>query len=73
MAAQEHRIVLTHDRDTMIHHFRQRMATGRHTPGLFILPQRRDAIGEVIESLLLVWAASDAKEWANRMVYLPLR
>jgi hypothetical protein len=36
------------------------------------VPQR-SAIAEVIESLLLIWAASQASEWRDLIVYLPLR
>jgi hypothetical protein len=43
------------------------------TPGVFILPQQRSAIGEIVEWLLLVWTASHAEEWRDRIVYLPLR
>jgi hypothetical protein len=39
---------------------------------LFVVPQR-SAIGEIVESLLLVWAASQAEEWHDNIVYLPLR
>jgi len=40
---------------------------------MFIVPQRQNAIGEVIESLFLVWMASQAEEWPNQIVYLPFR
>lgn len=36
-------------------------------PGLFIVAQRK-AIAEVIESLLLVWTASQASEWRDTIV-----
>ncbi len=56
----------------MTRHFRERLAAGKSNPGLFIIPQR-SAIGELIESLLLVWAASKASEWHDAIVYLPFR
>jgi hypothetical protein len=40
---------------------------------MFILPQQSAAIGAIIESLLLVWTASQSDEWRNQMVYLPFR
>ena len=73
LAAQEDRVVITYDRNTMPRHFRDRLDTGKPTPGLFILPQTQSAIGEIIESLLLVWAASQADDWRNRITYLPFR
>jgi hypothetical protein len=72
LAAAQDRIVITHDRRTMTHHFQERLISGRPSPGVFIVPQR-SAIGDIIESLLLVWTASQAEEWRNRMVYLPIR
>ena len=71
LAAQQDRILITYDRNTMIRHFRKRLDAGRPSPGVLILPQQESAIGEIIESLLLVWAASEADEWRNRIVYLP--
>jgi hypothetical protein len=43
------------------------------TAGLFVVPQQPGAIGEIIDSLLLVWTASQAEEWWNQIVYLPFR
>jgi hypothetical protein len=73
LAAEQNRILITHDRQTMTRHFYQRVHDGKLVPGLFILPQRQSAIGEVIESLLLVWTASQAEEWRNQIAYLPFR
>ena len=71
-AAQQNRIVISHDRRTMTRFFLERLAAGKSNPGLFIAPQRH-AIGEIVESLLLVWTASQAEEWRDRIVYLPFR
>lgn len=56
----------------MTRHFRERLASGKSNPGLFVVPQR-SAIGEIIESLLLVWTASQAEDWRDMIVYLPFR
>jgi hypothetical protein len=45
------------------------MAT--RSPGVFIISQKVDHLA-AIEALLLVWAASEAEEWANRICTLPL-
>jgi hypothetical protein len=65
-------ILITHDRRTMTRYFQERLAAGRLSTGVFIVPQR-GAIGEIIESLLLVWTASQAEEWRDQIVYLPFR
>lgn len=72
LAAEHGRIVISHDRRTMTRHFKERRAAGKSNPGLFIVPQR-NAIGEIIESLLLVWAASQTSDWRDAITYLPLR
>ncbi len=72
LSAQQGRILITHDRRTMTRHFRDLLASGSSHPGLFIVSQR-GAIGEIVESLLLVWLASRAEEWHDKIVYLPFR
>ena len=73
LAAQQHRITITHDAETMTRHFCDRLEAAAPAPGLFIVPQEPSAVGAIIESLLLIWAASPAEEWLNRIVYLPFR
>ena len=73
LAAQQGRIMISHDRETMTQHFRDRLSAGKATPGVFIVPQQPGAIGAIIDSLLLVWSASDAEEWRNQIAYLPFR
>ncbi len=72
-AAQQDRVLITYDRNTMTRHFRDRLNRGKRSPGVFILPQDEAAIGRIIESLLLIWAASEAAEWSNQIIYLPFR
>jgi hypothetical protein len=31
-----------------------------------------DAVGEAIDELILIWAASESDEWTNRIAKLPL-
>lgn len=40
LAALEHRVVITSDRQTMTHYFQRRIEAGKPTSGLFVLPQR---------------------------------
>jgi len=67
------RILIRYDRRTMTRHFRDRLHAGKSSPGVFVFPQQQSAIGEILEWLLLVWTASQAEEWRDRIVYLPLR
>ena len=70
LAASENRVLVSHDRQTMPGHFRRFVET-QASPGLVILSQELD-VGPAIEELLLVWTASEAKEWRNAVIFLPL-
>ena len=39
--------------------------------GVLIVPQDI-SISEAIDNIILVWSATDAEEWVDRIVYLPL-
>lgn len=70
IAAQQDRILITHDRRTMPRHFRDRLDAGKESPGVFIVSQF-EPIGPVTEVLMMVWAASDPAEWRNQIRHLP--
>lgn len=70
VAARGGRVLVSHDQKTMPRHFADFIA---HTPspGLLLIPQHLP-IAAVVEDLLLIWFASEAEEWVNRIRYLPL-
>ena len=70
LAAQENRILVTHDRRTMPRHFAD-FILHHSSPGVFIIAQTM-SVRVAIEELLLVWAASGSEEWRNLIVELPL-
>jgi hypothetical protein len=70
-AAENNRIVLTHDRATMPDYARERLASRRSMPGAFILHDRLP-VAHSIQEILLIIACSDQVEWNGRVVYLPL-
>jgi len=47
------------------------LQAGNSSPGVLLVPQRLP-VGEAIEELVLIWAASDADEWRNRILRIPL-
>jgi len=51
-------------------HFAQFTAGGT-SAGVIVVP-KDIAIGVAVEELLLIWAASQAEEWHNRLVWIPL-
>lgn len=67
----QNRILISHDTSSMPLHFERFLAAGNHSPGLLLVPQ--DApVSQVIESVVLIWMASEAEEWANLIRWLPL-
>jgi hypothetical protein len=71
LAAGQKRVLVSHDVGTMPAHFRAFRNAGKHSAGVFLIPQTLD-VGTAIEELLLVWIASEAMEWENRLEWLPL-
>jgi hypothetical protein len=70
IAASQERILITHDRQTMLEHFRRRLEDGKSSPGVFLVSQFAP-LGPVVDVLEMVWAASDAVEWWNQVHHLP--
>jgi predicted nuclease of predicted toxin-antitoxin system len=69
LAAQEDRILVSHDRRTMPRAFAEFIRT-RASPGLFLVSQKSDLL-LTIEDLLLVWTASTSKDWTNHIAIIP--
>lgn len=69
-AAEENRILLSHDRRTMPLHFANFVAT-QLSAGVIIVSQDLP-IRQAAEDLVLIWEASEAEEWMNRIDSLPL-
>jgi hypothetical protein len=71
-AAQEGRIVLTHDVATMTTFAYQRIQAGLSMPGLFEV-SRRVPVGLAIEEIILIAEYSLEGEWEGQVRFLPLR
>ena len=69
-ATRQNRILVTSDLRTMPHHFGDFLEAHGQCAGVFLVKQRAP-LADVIEPLVLVWAASDADEWKNRVVEIP--
>lgn len=68
------RPLLTHDKRTMPGHFAAALShwlpIGQHAPGVLIL--RDDMpVAQAIEQIALIWGASRAEEWRDRIIFLP--
>ena len=72
LAAERQRVLVSHDVGTMPAHFRAFRNAEKHSSGAFLIPQSLN-VGTAIDELLLIWLASEASEWDDRLVWLPLR
>lgn len=70
LAASEGRILVSHDRRTMPVHFAH-FITLQESAGVLLIEQRLN-LGDAIDELLLIWEASEAEDWHNRIEFLPL-
>jgi len=62
--------VVSHDRSTMPQPFAA-FIQNQPSAGLLSVPQHLP-YAVVVAELLLIWDASEAEEWINRVAYLPL-
>jgi hypothetical protein len=70
VAAAAGRLLVTHDRKSMPYHFSEFIMA--HTcAGVVIVPQNMP-VWQAVDDLLLVWTATEAEEWVNRIAMLPL-
>lgn len=70
LASRAGRMLVTHDQRTMPSHFAEFITT-QTSSGLLVVPQHLP-IPVAVEDLRLIWAASEAEEWTDRVCYLPL-
>ena len=70
-AAQEHRVLFTHDVSTMTNYAYERVQAGKSMPGLFELP-RGLPVAKAIDDILLIAECSLEDEWEGQVRYLPL-
>jgi predicted nuclease of predicted toxin-antitoxin system len=71
-AASNDRIVITHDSATLPPEAHERVRLGKPLPGVIEIAQHlppRDAVDE----LHVLIECSEPSEWADRVVYLPIR
>ncbi len=69
-AAREQRVLVSHDRRTIIPYFHDRLAAGKSGPGLLIASQSAP-IGEVVDALIQVWSLAGELDLRDQVFYLP--
>ncbi len=71
-AADEGRVLLTHEVSTITRYAYERVEAGKPMPGVFEV-SRGIPMGVVIEDLILLTECSLEDEWEGQVRYLPLR
>lgn len=71
-AANENRILLTHDVTTITKYAYDRIASGKPMPGVFAAATTCQ-VSKIIDDILLLAEASTDSEWENQILYLPLK
>ncbi len=71
LAAAAGRVLVSHDRDTMIGEFFGFLADGHSSPGLITVEQELDE-GDAIEDLLLIFAATSPEELRDQITWVPI-
>jgi hypothetical protein len=71
LAADEGRILLTHDVETLVGYAWERVRSGMAMPGVIVALTNRP-IGQVIEDLELLLLASSPEDFEAQILFLPL-
>jgi hypothetical protein len=71
-AAEQERVLLTHDVSTITAHAYRRVMRGDRMPGVFEV-SRAVAIRAAVEDVVLLSECSNPGEWESQVRYLPLR
>ncbi len=67
---QDGRALVTFNRRMMNTHLRAHLEQGRHTWGMFRIDSST-RVSVIVESLVLIWSASEADEWVDRAEDIP--
>lgn len=70
-AAEQERILVTHDRRIMPYHATSRIARAEKVAGVIVV-SRQLPISQVINELEIIVSCSDTFEWKNVIKHLPL-
>ena len=69
-ACDANRVLVSHDRRTMLNHFRRRIADGRSSPGVLLIPQHAPISG-VVEAMITLWSVAHPDDLRDQVYHLP--
>jgi hypothetical protein len=64
-------VLVTNNRRSMPRHLSAHLALGRHVPGILVVSLAM-TMGQLIDELVLIAGASEASEYRDLILYLPL-
>lgn len=64
------RLLLTDNRKSMPGHLKSHWADNRHIWGLFWV-RSQTQIGQLAQQIILIWETTEAKEWVDRVDWIP--
>ena len=70
LAAEEGRVLVSHDVSTMERHF-QDFIQDQNSPGIILIPQMRVSIRQAVDGLILLWEVLEATDLENRVCVFP--
>jgi uncharacterized protein DUF5615 len=70
LAARSGRVLVSHDLRTMPRHFAD-FTSASSSSGLILVPQHLP-VAAVADAILLIWSVTEAAEWIDRLLWLPL-
>lgn len=63
-------ILVSWDKRTIPDHLAEHFTQDGHIPGILLI-RRGTSLGQLVETLFLVWMASEADEYQDRLYYIP--
>lgn len=64
-------VLVTHNRRSMPRHLHNHFARGGEIPGILLI-RRKTLLGPLLDELQLIWVASAAEEYLNRIQHIPM-
>jgi hypothetical protein len=71
VASAQSRILVSHDKRTMPKALASFVSSGAASPGVLLVVPQSASIGEVVETLILIWADDRATGWKNLIAKIP--
>lgn len=70
-AAEEGRILVTHDKRTMRRHLAGYLRDGHQSPGVLLVIPQDAPLATVVDTLVLIWADGHPEDWENAITVIP--